>query len=115
MFFRMERDCRMSAVPLSRSIFPIHTGIIHYAPQYYSASLRVRFLYHGADAALVGGGVCEFNQFLVIDSQFFFFHSLAVICQSIFSSSVSATSRPPRHNVIVPGTKPMSSYATCLR
>ena len=30
--FRMEKDCRMSAVPLSCSIFPIHIGIFHDAP-----------------------------------------------------------------------------------
>lgn len=75
MLFRMERDCRMSAAPLSRSIFPIHTGIIHYAPQYYAASLRVRLLYHIADVASVGSGVCEFYQFPVMGGQSLFFYN----------------------------------------
>lgn len=63
----------MSAVPLSCSIFPIHISIFHYAPQDYTASFSVSFLYHRADAAAVGRG--EFYQFLVMGCQFFFSYS----------------------------------------
>ena len=71
----MERDCRMPAVPLSFSIFPIHTVIIHYVPQDYTASFRVRLLYHIADVASVGSGVCEFYQFPVMGGQSLFFYN----------------------------------------